>query len=203
MVKQLKPRVMQANVCSRCGAQQAKARQYNDAVDFKGLTFDVEGLVETQCGNCGLRWTTQAQDLDNLARIRVVFAAERDAVRQRDGLLTGEQIEAILHELGLNRSQAAVVFGGGPNAFAKYINGEVLQSNAMDRLLRLAQWAGAPAVAMLRDLHSRATQAVTLSQVNTLSEMVFLSPHAEVPQEHAATGVGQNVTRIFEWKQRA
>jgi len=143
------PRKRGPHVCMRCGAQDVHTRHYADTVDFKGLTFDVDGLVESRCGNCDLRWTTTGQDLDNLARMRAAFAQKRDEVRSRDGLLTGEQIEFALAELGVTKARAATLWGGGPNAFAKYINGEVLQSVAMDRLLRLTLAFGEHAVAFL------------------------------------------------------
>src|SRR5580765_3717802 len=121
-----KPRSRGPHVCMRCGAHDVHTRHYADTIDFKSLTFDVDGLVESRCGSCDLRWTTEGQDLDNLARIRAAFAVKRDEVRTRDGLLTGEQVEFVLAELDISKARAATLFGGGPNAFAKYINGEVL-----------------------------------------------------------------------------
>ena len=55
-----------------------------------------------------------------------------------DGLLTGSQVRSIRKSLGLNQAEAARVFGGGPVAFSKYENDDVTQSEAMDKLLRLA-----------------------------------------------------------------
>ena len=144
-----KSRSQGPHVCLRCGAHDVHTRHYADTIDFKALTFDVDGLAESRCGNCDLRWTTEGQDLDNLVRIRAAFAIKRDEVRTRDGLLTGEQIEIVLTQLELTKSRASAIFGGGPNAFAKYINGEVLQSQAMDRLLRLTLAVGLPAVRFL------------------------------------------------------
>ena len=62
----------------------------------------------------------------------------QDARRRADGLLTSEQITRILDRLGITQVQAAEIFGGGQNAFSKYVRGEVIQSVAMDRLVRLA-----------------------------------------------------------------
>lgn len=177
MATQVKPRPMQAHICSRCSSDHVAARRYKDTVTFKALTFDVDGLIETQCSNCGLSWTSQEQDNDNLARMRAVFIDKRDEVRARDGLLTGDQIETILRELGLNRTQAAAVFGGGPNAFAKYIAGEVLQSVAMDRLLRLAQRVGTPAVAFLRDVRAPVEVAMLPAgaALGAFAQVVFMT----------------------------
>jgi len=60
-----------------------------------------------------------------------------DAKRVADGLLVGEEIRRIRMRLKLTQREAAEVFGGGANAFSKYERGDVVQSVAMDRLLRL------------------------------------------------------------------
>lgn len=146
----LKPRKRVPNVCNRCGARSVAVRHRSDVLDYKGLTLDVDGLADTTCDECHYEWTTDGQEKDNLERVRIAFAAKRDALRASEGLLTGEQIEDVLDLLGLSRSDAANLFGGGPNAFGKYISGEVLQSLPMDRLLRLTLAFGANAVRLLR-----------------------------------------------------
>ena len=55
-----------------------------------------------------------------------------------DGLLTGAEVRALRERLGLKQSDAARVFGGGVVAFSKYENDDVTQSEAMDKLMRLA-----------------------------------------------------------------
>jgi len=176
MASTIKPRVLRPNVCPRCGSTHVQAHRYDDdSVAFKGLTFEVEGLVETRCVDCKHAWTTQGQDLDNMALIRSAFSGKRDEVRERDGLLRADEISAILEELGLNRTQAAAAFGGGPNAFAKYINGEVLQSVAMDRLLRLARKFGAPAVAYLQGVKGEQQPTAPTVHIRGLPAMVIPS----------------------------
>ena len=59
-----------------------------------------------------------------------------DAKRYADGLLVGDEIRAIRTQFDLSQQEAAELFGGGVNAFSKYERGDVLQSVAMDRLLR-------------------------------------------------------------------
>lgn len=138
------------HLCFKCGASDVLVEHFGDSIDFKGLTLEVHGLAHTRCRACGYVWSTEGQEHDNLARIRDAYAAERDQVRTRDGLLSGERIDLVLKELGLNRAEASALFGGGPNAFQKYTAGDVLQSKAMDRLLRLTLAFGHPAVSYLR-----------------------------------------------------
>jgi putative zinc finger/helix-turn-helix YgiT family protein len=146
---QLKPRRRLPHVCMRCGCEEVSVRHHQEMVDFKGLTVEARGLAETVCASCGHTWTTDGQEQDNLRLLQEAYAARRDAVRARDGLLTGEQIDYVLGELSVTRAAASKLFGGGPNAFAKYVRGEVLQSLPMDRLLRLALAFGAPALRVL------------------------------------------------------
>jgi HTH-type transcriptional regulator / antitoxin MqsA len=54
-----------------------------------------------------------------------------------DGFLTTEEIRLIRSKLNLTQQQAAVIFGGGTNAFSRYERGEVRQTKALDQLLRL------------------------------------------------------------------
>ena len=55
-----------------------------------------------------------------------------------DGLLTGSEVKSLRERLGLRQSDAARIFGGGPVVFSKYESDDVAQSEAMDRLLRVA-----------------------------------------------------------------
>lgn len=146
----LVPRRRRPNVCMRCSSGDCEVQHRSEVLDHKGITIEVEGLAHTVCRSCGHRWTTDGQDADNLRLIREAYAERRDKVREEQGLLTGQQIATVLSALGLSRTEAAALFGGGPHAFAKYIAGEVLQSVPMDRLLRLTLAFGKPAVDYLR-----------------------------------------------------
>ena len=146
----LNPRKRKPNICLRCDGKAVQVRHKEDVLDYKGLTLEVAGLADTACIACGHEWTTDGQEQDNLALIREAFALKRDAVRTKEGLLTGEQIADVLDQLHIAKAEAATLFGGGPNAFGKYISGEVLQSFAMDRLLRLTLGFGSHALRYLR-----------------------------------------------------
>lgn len=59
------------------------------------------------------------------------------AKKQYDELLSGQEIRKIREDLGIDQSEAHQLFGGGPTAFSKYENNDVIQSESMDTLLRL------------------------------------------------------------------
>jgi putative zinc finger/helix-turn-helix YgiT family protein len=178
-----KPRKKDPHVCLRCGSRDVVVEHREEVVDFKGLTLEVEGLAETRCKACDYRWTTDGQEKDNLAILREAYARKRDEVRDREGLLTGQQIEFVLQQLELSKAQAAELFGGGPHAFTKYVNGEVLQSFAMDRLLRLALAFGRQAVALLhlgRNAPLTLNAGFAFSGASTSTTKVFTLPTGEM-----------------------
>ena len=121
---------MNKQKCFDCGAPEVQFFTESESFDYKGqsLTVDVEYTV---CPNCGADAILPDQIKRNDGRVR-------DAWRKADGLLTGTEIADMRKKLGLTQQDAAKVFGGGINAFSKYERGEVIQSEGMDKLMRLA-----------------------------------------------------------------
>lgn len=140
--------------CPKCHNENLEVIEYSDTVDFRGMELDVENLQETRCGNCGHKWVANEQRTHNSSVIRETYGVVRDELREKNGLLAGYEIANMREYFGLNQREAATLFGGGYNAFNKYESGEVLQSFAMDRLLRLTAAIGKPAVDFLRDVFS-------------------------------------------------
>lgn len=119
--------------CTECGEGTLHPATW-EAVFGKGDdAVRVIGLECYRCDSCG----ADPVFADQIRRNQLKIA---DAKRARAGLLSGDQIRRAREEMGLTQANAAEIFGGGPNAFSKYERGEVLQSEAMDRLIRLANW---------------------------------------------------------------
>jgi putative zinc finger/helix-turn-helix YgiT family protein len=150
----LVPKPEEIQPCPKCGDKNCHLIVYSDTVDFRGMELDVENLEESKCSNCGCKWTSKEQREHNNSIIRASYAEMRDKLREKDGLLSGYDIAQIRQNFGLNQREAAALFGGGYNAFHKYESGEVLQSFAMDRLLRLTSAIGKPAVTFLKNVFS-------------------------------------------------
>lgn len=136
--------------CPKCNSEDYISEKYSDTIDFRNLELDVVGLVRSACVNCENRFETSDQMKLNSEKIRSTFIVERDRLRERDGLLSSSDIASIRKQFGLAQREAAILFGGGPNAFNKYESGEVLQSIPMDRLLRLATAVGCEAFKLLQ-----------------------------------------------------
>lgn len=148
--------------CPLCSHKGIKSQTYSDTLDFRGIELDVEQLQLSICESCGHAFHTEAQIRHNFERTRLAYAETRDRLRVRDGLLSSGDIQKVREFLGLTQRDAAVVFGGGPNAFNKYESGEVLQSVAMDRLLRLASQVGRPSVHFLEAVAHRKPIALSV-----------------------------------------
>ena len=117
-------------LCPICGEGMLVLHVEEDAVAYKGVTRTVPSQYKV-CTACG----SEQADMDDL---RVNKRAMQAFKKEVDGLLTGQEVRRIRERLGLTQAEAAELFGGGPVAFSKYESDDVMQSEAMDKLLRLA-----------------------------------------------------------------
>lgn len=118
------------NLCPICGEGKLHPEVGKNPVEYKGQTTELD-LHFSLCDACG---SEQADAIQTRLNKRLMIAFKK----QVDALLTGAEVRALREKLGLNQAEAAQVFGGGPVAFSKYESDDVAQSEAMDKLLRLA-----------------------------------------------------------------
>lgn len=118
------------NLCPICGEGQLNGRVEYEESEYKGKLQNTP-LYFSECDSCGSETATSEQTRRN-KRVMIAFK------KQVDGLLTGAEVRAIREKLGISQAEAADAFGGGPVAFSKYENDDVMQSESMDKLLRLA-----------------------------------------------------------------
>lgn len=118
--------------CSVCDSSAIEEKTDIEQFTYKDTDFEIVDFTYSVCTECGTEFVNPKQTKRNDQKIR-------DRHRVIDGLLSGSDIRRIRKKLGLTQHAAAQVFGGGTNAFSKYEKGEVIQSVAMDRLLRVAE----------------------------------------------------------------
>lgn len=100
-----------------------------ERANYKGVTEHIP-LYFSECSACG----SELADA-NLARSN---KREMLAFKKRvDHLLSADEIKLFRKRYGITQQQAATIFGGGPVAFSKYEANDVMQSDSMDKLLRL------------------------------------------------------------------
>lgn len=117
-------------MCPICGeGMLSEIRTTRDLV-YKGHAGRVP-FCYSVCDACGSEQGTAEQTRSN-KRAFLAFQKEMDS------LLTGEAVAQLLDGWGITQMQAARIFGGGAVAFSKYKHDDVKQSEAMDKLLRVA-----------------------------------------------------------------
>ncbi|MCK5810804.1 MAG: type II toxin-antitoxin system MqsA family antitoxin [Cocleimonas sp.] len=118
------------NRCHFCQSNSVLEHEEIEAYQYKTQHYNV--LIKyTTCNTCNEEFIAPTQIKENEIEIR-------EAKKKIDGLLSREKIRHIRKKLGLTQEKAAIIFGGGKNAFSKYERGEISQSIAMDKLIRLA-----------------------------------------------------------------
>lgn len=100
-------------------------------ITYEGKPLVIHGVEGYVCSSCKEQFVFP----DQAKRNHVLVA---NAKRSATGLFTGIEIKSLRDDLGLSQSDAAHLFGGGANAFSKYERGDVIQSEPMDKLLKLA-----------------------------------------------------------------
>jgi HTH-type transcriptional regulator/antitoxin MqsA len=123
---------MNANMkCNDCDTGVLSASTWTAKVKHNDKVLSVENLECYLCNTCGADPVFAGQIRRN--QLKIV-----DAKRASDSLWTSSEIIAFREKYGITQNQAALIFGGGANAFSKYERGEVIQSVAMDNQLKMA-----------------------------------------------------------------
>jgi len=115
--------------CIVCKSEDIKSLVAVESVLYKGHQLQVS-LEYSVCGGCDREFVPKSQILSG-------EIAVRNAKKKFDGLLSSQDIANARATLSISQDQASKVFGGGKNAFSKYERGEVSQSVAMDKLIRI------------------------------------------------------------------
>lgn len=118
--------------CLICEVGNLIPARRTEALNYKNRVLNTQGFWVSNCDQCGACLVTPSQAKANQRLMA-------DAERQADGALLSVEIKAVRELMGLNRSEASKVFGGGPNAFSKYERGEIHPSEAVNKLLLLAR----------------------------------------------------------------
>ncbi len=117
------------NYCLLCKSEDIKCLTAVETLSYKGNELQIP-LEYSVCNGCGREFVPKPQILRG-------EIAVRNAKKEVDGLLSSEEISQARAKLSISQEQASKVFGGGKNAFSKYERGEVSQSAAMDKLIRV------------------------------------------------------------------
>ena len=120
----------QGDACPLCGAGLLSEKVAEERFNYKGHSLNVPDYRILECPACN----EAVVEKDSARRAEKLL---KDFGRQIDGLLMAADIKRIRRKLHLTQEQMATVLGGGLKGFARYENGQVVQSRAMDNLLRI------------------------------------------------------------------
>lgn len=152
-------------ICPACKSERISIRRLASTVSHRGIDVEVPEIEDTTCHSCGFAFDTPLQHDANIANIKAAFLRQRAAAKAIQGLLSGAEIKSIREKLRLTQREAAMLFGGGPVAFAKYEAEDVVHSLSMDRLLRLASMMGEAALVLLRTVSQPAGDKPVISEL--------------------------------------
>jgi HTH-type transcriptional regulator/antitoxin MqsA len=120
----------QGDTCPLCSEGELEEKVVEERFTYKGHSLVVPDYHVLECDACG----EAVVQRESARRAEKML---RDFGRVVDGLLTAADIKRIRRKLDLTQEQMAMVLGGGLKGFARYENGQVIQSRAMDNLLRI------------------------------------------------------------------
>ena len=120
----------QGDICPICGGGKFAEKVVEEHFSYKGHFLTVPDYHILECAGCG----EAVVEKDSARRAEKML---KDFGRSVDGLLLAADIKRIRRQLHLTQEQMAAVLGGGLKGFARYENGQVVQSRAMDNLLRI------------------------------------------------------------------
>jgi HTH-type transcriptional regulator/antitoxin MqsA len=129
-MKRLSDMYKHGDNCPLCGGGWLCEKAIEENFIYKGHSLTVPEYHVLECPACG----EAVVDKDSTRRAEKML---RDFGRQIDGLLAAADIKRIRRKLHLTQVQMATVLGGGLKGFARYENGQIIQSRAMDNLLRI------------------------------------------------------------------
>ncbi len=119
------------DACTECGAiMRPSVRPMS--LPINGERIVVRGIPHKRCPKCGGTVT----DLESTKRL---FQQAYVQYRERHGLLAGDEIRAIRTRHRLTQAQLAKLLGLGTNTLSRWESDRIVQTVAMDVLLRLVR----------------------------------------------------------------
>lgn len=118
--------------CPICDRGMLHKTTVQESILYQGDELRIDDVELSRCDTCGEETVLPEQARKNERRFV-------DAKRLHDDLLTSDEIVGWRRSLKITQADAARILGGGTNALSKYERGEVMQSRAMDNLLRVSE----------------------------------------------------------------
>ncbi|MFZ3073408.1 MAG: type II toxin-antitoxin system MqsA family antitoxin [Thermodesulfobacteriota bacterium] len=118
------------SVCPICGHGKISEKVIVEIFRYQKKKISVPDYHVLECDTCGEKIVSN----ETLKRTEKILT---DFRRKVDGFLTSDEIKRIREKLDKTQTEMAIFLDVGEKNFARYENGQVTQSKAMDTLLRI------------------------------------------------------------------
>jgi HTH-type transcriptional regulator/antitoxin MqsA len=195
---------MNQHICPVCEVGSLNEIEYSTQIKHRGKAAEVHGLLAWQCSDCGERSMDPRQIRLNQTMTSAARKDLTDWERSQCDRLGSRDIVRLRESLHLTQVQACKVFGGGANAFSKYERGDVLQSDAMDLLMRCAfEVPGVAAFLLSRAMDAKTIPSRVVEQPGRWVMQRGFNPVQESFIDSAIGEVAVDTEPSREWKVRA
>lgn len=116
--------------CPVCGSGTLTGKTIEEVFDYKGKTLTIKDYIIYECPVCE-ESIVDRKTLDDTEGPLIEFR------RKVDNLLTPNEIRKIRMSFGYTQEAFGNILGGGKKGFARYENGTITQSRAMDNQLKM------------------------------------------------------------------
>jgi HTH-type transcriptional regulator / antitoxin MqsA len=122
---------MKKLLCPICESASVHEETFSKHLTHRGTAFEVVGLKSMACDECGASFFGAGQAEHNREKVSAAKAEQVLGVKP-------QWIASFRQRLGITQGEAGRLFGGGKIAFCRYESGTVSPSQALVRLLLLA-----------------------------------------------------------------
>ena len=122
------------DICPICGMGKLDEKVISKTFEYKDKMHTIPGYHTFTCDSCNESFASKKTR-------RKIEKELTDFRRDVDGLLTSYQIKQIRLKLDKTQEEMAELLGVAQKTFARYESGQVTQSKAMDKLLRVLNFA--------------------------------------------------------------
>lgn len=115
--------------CPVCNSTEISITTAEEKFEYKGKFLSLK-TESYSCANCTEEFITKESH-------KKIEKPIRDFQRMVDGFLTSKKIKKVRKSLGFTQEDFSTLLGVGEKSFARYENGTVTQSKAMDNLIKI------------------------------------------------------------------
>ncbi|WP_170962016.1 type II toxin-antitoxin system MqsA family antitoxin [Delftia acidovorans] len=178
---------MKNSECEICGEEAVNETISTHIIAYNGLPLEVN-IHSSVCSECGSEIVNQEQSLKNR---RSVILKKKSV----DGIPAGSKIKEMRIAANLTQAEAGKIVGGGPVAFSKYENDDLMPDAAMANILKV--WEFDPTfIETLKKLNASAIRTAEVSKHIHFSSRFFSTDQISPSYKESTEGYSEEANEI-------